>query len=301
MARGLEASRPARITGITKFCCILRWSCGQGEKEIVRSARRFIACATVVCAALAGMGTAKAESGSPEPAGEPGVRIEARFVDPSSGLEAEWGATGQILLPPAPGDTAFAPWGGARALASSPSRQSVSVAPGDRAAIRVGRQIPFAGWFQRLGRASGLIDGGVEWREVESLLEIEVQGPAPDGSVRLVLTPELAFLQGRSRRVAAFAELRADRRLRLGDTLKKSIDGARSLIGLHADIPYAEAVFPGTLIQPELYIAGQWLPEDTHNCGRSLPGLWHRRSSSRRRREKAEHQTAAAEGPAPSQ
>jgi hypothetical protein len=150
-----------------------------------------------------------ARAGEDAPA-EPGVLVEARFVDPASGLEAEWGATGQILVAPQAGDPALAHWRGARALATSPSRQSVTLAPGGRATIRVGREIPFSGWFLRLGRQAGQVEPGAEWREVESTFEVELAAAGTDGSVRLLLTPELAYLQGRTRRSVAFHDLRAE-------------------------------------------------------------------------------------------
>lgn len=132
------------------------------------------------------------------------VRIEARFVDRAGGQDAPWGATGQILVPAAPADPAAARWGEARALASSPSRQGVTLEPGGRGLIRVGREIPFAGWFLRRGQACGLLEEKTEWREVESAFEVELGPPAADGSLRLVLTPEFAFAQGRARRTVSF-------------------------------------------------------------------------------------------------
>jgi hypothetical protein len=137
-------------------------------------------------------------------------RIEARFVDRASGQELPWGATGQIFVPAAPEDPAVARWGQPRAVASSPSRQSVTLGPGGRGLIRVGREIPFAGWFLRHGLRCGLLEEGTEWREVESALEIEVGPAAADGSLRLALTPEFDFAQGRARRSVSFPAERAE-------------------------------------------------------------------------------------------
>ena len=138
------------------------------------------------------------------------MRIEARFVDRASGLEAVWGATGQILVPTAPADPAAARWGQPRAVASSPSRQSVTLDTGGRGLIRVGREIPFAGWFLRHGLRCGLLEEKTEWRDVESALEIEVGPAAADGTLRLSLTPEFGFAQGRARRSVAFPAERAE-------------------------------------------------------------------------------------------
>jgi len=138
------------------------------------------------------------------------VRVEARFVDRASGQDAPWGATGQIVVPAAPGDPAVARWGEARALASSPSRQGVTLEPGDRGLIRVGREIPFAGWFLRHGQSCGLLEEKTEWRDVESAFEVEFGPPAADGSLRLVLTPEFGFAQGRARRTVPFPAERVE-------------------------------------------------------------------------------------------
>jgi hypothetical protein len=143
------------------------------------------------------------------------VRIEARFVDPASGAEAPWGATGQIQVPAAPADPLAARWGQPRAVASSPSRQSATLDPGGRGLIRVGREIPFAGWFLRHGLRCGLLAEGTEWRDVESVLEVEVL-PAADGALRLALTPEFGFTHGRGRRSVSFPAERAELQLAPG-------------------------------------------------------------------------------------
>jgi hypothetical protein len=132
------------------------------------------------------------------------LRIEARFVDPASGREAPWGATGQIMIPPLPADPAIERWRQERTVASSPSRQSLALEPGAAGLIRVGREIPFAGWFLRHGARCGWIEAKTEWREVESALEIEAAFPDASGAVRLSLTPEFSYLHGRARRTVAF-------------------------------------------------------------------------------------------------
>jgi hypothetical protein len=138
------------------------------------------------------------------------VRIEARFVDRAGGAEAGWGATGQILVPAQPGDPALLRWRQARAVATSLSRQSVTLPRGGRGLIRVGREIPFAGWFLRHGKRCGWIEEGTEWREVESALEVEAWSLAADGTVRLAVTPEFSYLVGRARRSVSFPDERAE-------------------------------------------------------------------------------------------
>ena len=168
---------------------------------------RFVATtlAILIMTAFPG-GARQSRAQSPESqatAGSP-MTIEARFVDQASGLEAGWGATGQILIPLPASDPALQRWRQARAVATSPSRQSVTLAPGSRGLIRVGREIPFAGWFLRHGTSCGWLEEGTEWREVESALEVEVSPPAADGTVRLAFTPEFTFLAGRARRAVSF-------------------------------------------------------------------------------------------------
>jgi hypothetical protein len=178
--------------------------------------------AVALCATSAG---ARAEG-----AGDAGalLRIEARFVDPATGLEAGWGATGQILIPPQPADPVLQRWQQARSVATSPARQAVTLAPGERGLIRVGREIPFAGWFLRYGTRCGLLDQDTGWREVESALEIEVGAPAADGSVRLALTPEFTYLSGRSRGTVSFAAERTEAVLVPGAEARLAISGERA-------------------------------------------------------------------------
>jgi hypothetical protein len=151
-------------------------------------------------------GGGAAHAQSPESAAAAGVPviIGAWFVDQAGGFEAGWGATGQILIPLPAADPALQRWRQARVVATSPSHQSVTLAPGGRGLIRVGREIPFAGWFLRHGTSCGWLEEGTEWREVESALEVEMSPPAADGTVRLAFTPEFSFLAGRTRRTVSF-------------------------------------------------------------------------------------------------
>jgi len=149
---------------------------------------------------LGGVLPSRAQAPEPTVIPEVLVRIEARFVDRASGTEAGWGATGQILVPSQPGDPALLRWRQARAVATSLSHQSVTLPWGGRGLIRVGREIPFAGWFLRYGTRCGWIEAGSEWREVESALEVGAVSQAADGTVRLVIAPEFSYLTGRTRR-----------------------------------------------------------------------------------------------------
>jgi len=159
---------------------------------------------------LAGGLTARAQS--LEPGVAPGVlvRIEARFVDRTSGAEAGWGATGQILVPAQPGDPALLRWRRTRVLATSRSRQSLTLAGGRRGLIRVGREIPFAGWFLLYGTRCGRLEAGSEWREVESALEVAAVSQAADGTVHLEIAPEFSYLKGRTRRSVSFPDERIE-------------------------------------------------------------------------------------------
>ncbi len=169
----------------------------------VRGAAGTAAALVLALALSLGPGPTSVRAEPPAAVEARAVRIEARFVERASGREAPWGATGQIMVPPEPSDPAVARWPLVRVVASSPSRQSVTIAPGALGLIRVGREIPFAGWFLRHGTRCGRLEEGSEWREVESALEIEI-GHAADGALRLSLTPEFGYLHGRSRRTVAF-------------------------------------------------------------------------------------------------
>ena len=166
--------------------------------------RALAALVAALALLLAGGLAARAQPQEPAAAAGGLVRVEARFVDRASGAEAGWGATGQILVPAQPGDPALLRWRQARSVATSLSRQSVTLAQGGRGLIRVGREIPFAGWFLRHGTRCGWLEEGTEWREVESALEVEAWSQAADGTVRLVLAPEFSYLSGRSRRIVSF-------------------------------------------------------------------------------------------------
>ena len=174
------------------------------NRRVTAPAALITALSLLLAILLAGGRSARAQS--PEPAGAPAVlvRIEARFIERAGGAEAGWGATGQILVPPQPGDPALLRWRQARTVAMSLSRQSVTLARGGRGLIRVGREIPFAGWFPRHGNQCGWLEAGSEWREVESALEVEAWSLAADGTVRLVLAPEFSYLAGRVRRSVSF-------------------------------------------------------------------------------------------------
>ncbi len=174
---------------------------------------RFTATATVFLAVMIILAVGQpsvAQSPAATPAAGTLVRVETRFVDQASGREAGWGATGQILIPPQPDDPALQRWRQARTVAISLSRQSVTLAQGGRGLIRVGREIPFAGWFLRHGVSCGWLEAGTEWREIESALEVEAELVGADGAVRLLLTPEFSYLSGRSRRTVSFPGERAE-------------------------------------------------------------------------------------------
>lgn len=175
--------------------------------------RRYAAWAALIPAltiCLTGGVAARAQSPESVVVPEGFVRIEARFIDRASGLEAGWGATGQLLVPAQPGDPALKRWREARAVATSPARQSVGLARGVRGLVRIGREIPFAGWFLRHGTRCGWLEAGTEWREVESALEVAAWLHPSAGTIRLVIAPEFSYLAGRSRRSVSFPDERAE-------------------------------------------------------------------------------------------
>jgi hypothetical protein len=175
-------------------------------------------------AAAAGEGNAiiSLPSGS---AGRP-LRVEARFVDRASGLEAVWDATGQLLVPAASGENALASWRGTRVVSTTASRQVVLVSPGGGAALRVGRGVPFAGWLHRFGRVRGYLDTAMEWREVETTLALEAESRPGEGGGRLVLTPAFEFPAGRARRVVVYAGQRVAVVANEGEEFRLPVPGA---------------------------------------------------------------------------
>lgn len=175
-----------------------------------RSVFAAVALATVVIALPAGGLCVRAEAASAVPSEGDPIVIEARFLDRASGLDAGWGATGQILIPPNFSDPAMQRWRPERSLAVTPSRQSLTLAPGERGLLRVGREIPFAGWFLQHGVKCGWLDAKSDWREVASTLEIESVAPSAAGGVRLAFTPEFTYHDGRARRTVVFPGERAE-------------------------------------------------------------------------------------------
>lgn len=169
--------------------------------------RRFSSTAALLSALIAlfaGGRAGHAQSPSAIPFEGVPIRIEVRLADRASGQDAAWGATGQILIPLDPADPALQRWRPGRAVAVAPARQTLGLAPAGRGLIRVGREIPFAGWFLRHGVACGWLDAKSEWREVASALEVESCPPAADGALCLRFTPEFTYLDGRTRRAVVF-------------------------------------------------------------------------------------------------
>jgi hypothetical protein len=144
------------------------------------------------------------------PAQSEGVLVQVRILDRESGAAAGWGATGQVLLPAAgpAGERPGLPGLEERPTAVAPTDQELFVPAGGRGEIRLGRAIPYAGWFLRRARAAGLAAPEDDWRDVEAFVGVEALPPGPDGAAHLALTPELAYSQGRTRRRAAFAAAR---------------------------------------------------------------------------------------------
>jgi len=152
------------------------------------------------------------------------VRMEVRLVDGESGRPAAWSEGGQLLVPSPAGDAAGeVPARGGR---TAPAAQDVIVPRGGLGEIRIGREVPFAGWFLRYARRAGLAEPEAEWREVEAILDVEVLAANSAGAVALALTPGLAYTQGRTRRRAVFAAERVRVAVPPGREVRVAADGA---------------------------------------------------------------------------
>lgn len=154
------------------------------------------------------------------------VRIDVEFDEAGRSDRSELGvgARGRVTWPASGGD----PSGGVRVGVSGGMQsdtndrrtvQSLLVASGREATLRVGESVPQVDWFMEYGRHSGVLVGQVSWQEVGSFLVVQptVIGSGPDIRIRII--PELSGqVDGQSRRVR-FASAATEVTVRAGETV----------------------------------------------------------------------------------
>lgn len=154
------------------------------------------------------------------------VRIDVEFSEAGRVDEASLGAgvRGGVRWPASGGD----PSGSVRVQVSGGMRsdtrdgrtvQSLLVASGREATLRVGESVPQVDWFMEYGRHCGALVGQVSWQEVGSFLVVQptVIGSGPDIRIRII--PELSGrADGQARRVR-FASAATEVTVRAGQTV----------------------------------------------------------------------------------
>lgn len=154
------------------------------------------------------------------------VRIDVEFDEAGRSDRSELGvgARGRVVWPASGGD----PSGAVRVNVSGGMRsdtndrrtvQSLLVASGREATLRVGESVPQVDWFMEYGRNCGTLVGQVSWQEVGSFLVVQptVIGSGPDVRIRVI--PELSGrVDGQSRRVR-FASAATEVTVRAGETI----------------------------------------------------------------------------------
>jgi type II secretory pathway component GspD/PulD (secretin) len=133
----------------------------------------------------------------------PNIRVESRIVDRETGRTAELGASGQLIASVPPGAASGSVYFKVRNETSSGSlsaEQFIVVSSGGEAAIGVGKQIPYLGWFAAFGEKEGYFTRDIAWKEVGSRLAVRATAVDGGRSVRLHVVPELEYLVGGTRK-----------------------------------------------------------------------------------------------------
>jgi len=154
------------------------------------------------------------------------VRIDVEFDDQAQTRESGFGVSGrgQVNWPLSGGS----PSGGAVVTVKGVNRtetqshetvQSLLVASGREASLRVGESVPNIDWFMEYGRYHGVLKGQVTWQDVGSFLVVQptVIGSGPDIRIRII--PELSgTVEGQPHRIR-FASAATEVTVRAGETV----------------------------------------------------------------------------------
>jgi hypothetical protein len=154
------------------------------------------------------------------------VRIDVEFAEQGQSRDAGLGVGGggRVTWPASGGEASgtvrVGVTGGARTDSiQRRTVQSLLVASGREASLRVGESVPQIDWFMEYGRHHGVWVGQVVWQEVGSILVVQptVIGSGPDIRIRII--PELSGrVDGESRRVR-FASAATEVTVRAGQTV----------------------------------------------------------------------------------
>jgi hypothetical protein len=98
-------------------------------------------------------------------------------------------------------------------------RQTLVVASGREAVLRVGERVPWIEWIEEWGRRAGVFEAQVRWEDVGAFLAVEptLIGDGPDVRIRLI--PELSGrVEGRPHRIR-YVQAATEVIARLGETI----------------------------------------------------------------------------------
>ena len=120
-------------------------------------------------------------------------------------------ASGRVTLRPSVGDR--------RTRGRDRTRQSLLVASGREATLRVGERVPYLQWIHRWGIRHGVLEGEIRWQDVGAFLAVEATVIGEGPLVRIRLTPTLSGrVEGRPHEVR-YAEAATEVTVSDGQTL----------------------------------------------------------------------------------
>ena len=173
------------------------------------------------------------------------VRINVQFLGAGSGREAGASLGGGVIVHDGAGgtrtDVRLEPEAHRRTTNTTDNTiQTLLVASGRSANLRVGHSVPFIAWFRQYGVRSGYwqSESQVQWQEVGSFLAVEptIIGDGP--SVRIRLTPTLSGqvdgkpYEVRFTQVASEVTVDSGQTVRLGGLVQNHEFYSKFLIGL---------------------------------------------------------------------
>lgn len=157
------------------------------------------------------------------------VRIDVRFRNVGSQRDSGASLSGQGSVVTGPGGTR-----GRISLqpqvhqvlteSSSTVVQTLMVASGREASLRVGEQVPFIQWISEFGWNGGFTESLIQWQDVGSFLVVQPVIMGDQSTINIRLTPELRGLVDGNPYRTTFTALSTEVMVRDGETM--SIGGA---------------------------------------------------------------------------